>query len=313
MLSNFVVPTTILLPSAAMLREDKQFKLIEIFITCDDFCQALTDWQTQQGTCPTIRPGELSDSEMMTIVIFYHYSGAKCFQYYYQHWVETQLIGYFPRLISYPRFVARMPRLVPGLFVLLKWLCGQSQRTGFYIIDSKPLAVCDNHRIATNKVFVGVAARGKSSMGWFYGLKAHLVINQYGQLINFALTPANIADNNKALLPQLLADLQGQCFGDRGYLTQLFAEFYQRGLHIVTKLRRKMKNILMPLADKLKLRKRGLIESVNDLLTSVFDIEHTRHRSVFNALLNALSGLTAYCFYEHKPTIVIPNRKRLYP
>ncbi|GAA4456904.1 IS982 family transposase [Nibrella saemangeumensis] len=296
-----------------MLCEDKALKLIEIFITCDDFCQALTQWQTQQGTCPPIRAGQLTDSQMLAITIFYHHSGAKCFEYYYRHWVQAQLTDYFPRLISYERFVARMPRLLPGLFVLLKWLCAQSQRTGFYIIDSKPLAVCDNHRIASNKVFAGLAVRGKSTMGWFYGFKVHLVINQYGQLINFMLTAGNVADNSPAVLTQMLANLQGQCFGDRGYLTRLFAEFYQRGLHIITKLRRKMKPMLMPLADKLKLRRRGLIESVNDLLTSVFDVEHTRHRSVFNSQINVLAGLIAYCFYDHKPSIVVPAQKHLHP
>jgi hypothetical protein len=296
-----------------MLREDKANKLIEIFIVCDDFCKALTQWQTQQNCLPTSRQANLSDSEMLAITIFYHHSGAKCFQYYYQHWVETQLQTYFPKLISYQRFVARMPRLLPGLFLLLKWLCAQGRRTGFYIVDSKSLAVCDNHRINTNKVFTGIAARGKSSMGWFYGLKAHLVINQYGELINFVLTPGNVADNNRSLLPELLADLQGYCFGDRGYLTKLFADFYTRGLHIVTKLRGKMKNTLMPLGNKLNLRKRGLIESVNDLLTSVFDTEHTRHRSAVNGQTNVLSGLIAYCFYQHKPSIVVPAKKHLYP
>lgn len=224
-----------------------------------------------------------------------------------------QLPTYFPKLISYERFVARMPRLLPGLFLLLKWLCAQSERTGFYIVDSKPLTVCDNHRIESNKVFAGLARGGKSSMGWFFGFKAHLVINQYGQLVNFVLTPGNVADNNASLLTTLLADLQGKCFGDRGYLTKLFAAFYRQGLHIITKLRRKMKNALMPLGDKLGLRKRGLIESVNDLLTSVFDVEHTRHRSVFNAHVNVLGGLIAYCFYDKKPSIVVPTQKHLHP
>lgn len=150
-------------------------------------------------------------------------------------------------------------------------------------------------------------------MGWFYGLKVHLVINQYGELVNFVLTPGNVAGNNGNLLTELLAQRQGQCFGDRGYPSRLFSHFYEQGLQIVTKLRRKMKNALMPLADKLHLRKRGLIESVNDLLTTVFDAEHTRHWSAVNAQVNVLSGLIAYCFYDHKPSIVIPEEKRLYP
>jgi hypothetical protein len=296
-----------------MLCEDKKDRLIEIFLLCDDFCKALTTWQHQQGVTPTARSGQLSDSEMLAIVIFYHYSGAKCFQYYYQDWVEPLMKTYFPHLISYERFVARMPRLLPGLFVLLKWLCAQSQRTGFYIIDSKALAVCDNHRIASNRVFAAVAARGKSSMGWFYGFKAHLVINQYGQLVNFVLTAGNVADNNPGVLHEALGGLTGQCFGDRGYLTRLFAEFYQQGLQLVTKLRKGMKNTLVRLSDSLNLRKRGLIESVNDLLTSVLDVEHTRHRSPVNAQINILAGLIAYHFYPNKPSIVVPPQRRLYP
>jgi hypothetical protein len=144
-------------------------------------------------------------------------------EYYYRNCVEMQLAGYFPQLVSYERFVARMPRLLPALFILLKWQCCQARRTGFYIADSKPLAVCDNHRIHSNKVFAGIGRRGKLSMavrrsGWFYGFKAHLVINQYGELVNFVLTSGNVADNNGLVLAELLADLQGQCFGDRGYL-----------------------------------------------------------------------------------------------
>jgi hypothetical protein len=225
-------------PSTPMLCEDKALRLIDIFIVCDDFCNALTHWQQQQGCLPTVKAGELADSEMLAITIFYHYSGAKCFEYYYRDWVLLRMPTYFPQLISYERFVARMPRLLPGLFVLLKWLCACSQRTGFYIIDSKPLPVCHNRRIEQNRVFAGLAARGKSSMGWFYGFKAHLVINQYGELVNFVLTPGNVADNNAAVLEEVLGGLQGQCIGDRGYLTKLFAEFYQRGLQLITKLRR---------------------------------------------------------------------------
>jgi len=176
----------------------------------------------------------------------------------------------------------------------------------FYIIDSKPLAVCHNRRIGSNRVFADRAARGKSSMGWFYGWKLHLVINQYGQIVNFLLTAGNVADNNRFVLNDLLNDLQGQCFGDRGYLTKLFADFYQRGLELVTKVRRNMKNSLMRMGDKLKLRKRRLIESVNDLLTSVLDVEHTRHLSSVNAQVNVLAGLVAYCFYDRKPSIVVP-------
>lgn len=103
-----------------MLCESKALKLVELFIICDDFCNALTQWQSQQGILPIGRAGQLIDSEMITILVFYHHSGYKCFQYYYQFCVESHLESYFPYLITYERFVARMPRLLPGLSLLLK-------------------------------------------------------------------------------------------------------------------------------------------------------------------------------------------------
>lgn len=298
-----------------MLDQNTEKKLIEIFMACDDFCLALHAWQasghlagpTQRVTASPGPARQLDDSEALCLVIFYHYSGYKCFEYYYQRLVLTELKTYFPGLVSYERFVALLPRLLPGLWVLSRWLSGQSQRTGQYFADSKKLVVCHNARIHANRVFAGVASRGKSSTGWFYGLKLHLVINEWGQIVNFLITPGNQADNNAQVLKALLGGLQGQCYADRGYLTKLFAEFYQQGLQLVTRLRKGMKGAILPYVQAIKLRKRALIESVNDLLTSVFDLDHSRHRSPVNAFVHLLAGLCAYCFYDHKPTVFLPN------
>ncbi|GAB3946725.1 hypothetical protein GCM10028805_17710 [Spirosoma harenae] len=151
-----------------------------------------------------------------------------------------------------------------------------------------------------------MAAQGKSSTGWFVGLKVHLLINQLGQPVSFLLTPGNVADNNHQVLPYLLDHLQGHCIGDKGYLSSPFEPFYERGLQLITKIRTKMKNQLLPMSHKLKLRKRALIESVNDLLMSVFNIDHSCHRNPYNAIAHVLSGLIAYCFYPNKPSVFIP-------
>ena len=300
-----------LLPT--MLSQDKEKKLIEIFIALDDFCKELARWQQHRGLGSgqtyLARP-VLHDSEALTLLVYYHYSGYKCFQYYWQDLVAGELTSYFPRLISYERFIARLHRYLPGLFVFLKYLSFSSQRSGTYFIDSKQLPVCDNHRIHSNQVFAGVAGRGKSSTGWFYGLKLHLVINQHGEVINFLLTPGNVADNNATVLDELLTGLQGECYGDKGYLTTLFEQFYRQGLRLITMLRRRMKNKLLTLDQQYKLRKRALIESVNDLLCSVFDLEHTRHRSPMNACVHILAGLIAYCFYDHKPSVYCPSSEK---
>jgi hypothetical protein len=219
-----------------MLSEDKENKLIELFICLDDFCIALEEWKSRQPRFQISLTNHpiMSDSEMLTILVFYQFSGYKCFQYYYEQYVRVNLRSYFPQLISYERFVALIPRLLPGLYVFVKWRTLLSKRTGWYIIDSKPLPVCHNRRIHSNKVFDSHARRGKSSMGWFYGYKVHLVINQEGEIINFVFTPGNVADNNQGVLKHLLAALTGKCFGDKGYMTALFEEFYLKGLQLIT-------------------------------------------------------------------------------
>jgi hypothetical protein len=296
-----------------MLSEDKEKKLIELFMALDDFCLALYQWQSKQAPKRKVSPNQpiMSDSELLTVLVFYHFSGYKCFEYYYHQLLEKELQSYFPHQISYERFIARLPRLLPGLYVFLKWRTLLSQRTGTYFIDSKKLPVCDNHRIYHHKVFAQLATRGKSSTGWFFGFKLHLVINQLGEVVHFLFTPANVADNNQQVLQLQLQGLKGKCYGDRGYLTSLFEQFYEQGLHLITKVRSKMKNKLLLLEDKLKLRKRALIESVNDILMTVFDLEHTRHRSPLNAYAHMLAALTAYCFYEHKPAVFIPSTNQL--
>lgn len=122
-----------------MLSEDKEKKLMELFIALDDFCLALYSWQIKQACrrkAPTHHP-VMRDSEWLTVLVFYHFSGYKCFEYYYHELLEKQLKSYFPHQVSYERFVARIPHLLPGLYGFLKWRTCLSQRTGSYFIDSK--------------------------------------------------------------------------------------------------------------------------------------------------------------------------------
>ena len=289
-----------------MLSEDKEKKLIGIFIALDDFCKQLDAWKQSQPERFPARAWEkplMSESELMSICVFYHYSGYKCFQYYYQDMVQSRLKSYFPHQVSYERFLVSLLKVLPGLYVFLKHRTLQSRHTGLYFIDSKQLPVCHNRRIHSHRVFEHIARRGKSSTGWFFGLKLHLVINNVGQIMNFLLTPANVADNNHQVLHTMLDGLKGECYGDKGYMSRLFEHFYLQGLQIITRLKSKMKDRLIPLSQKLRLKKRAVIESVNDILTSVLDVEHTRHRNPFNALAHILSGLIAYCFYEGKPSV----------
>ena len=279
--------------------------LVEMFCDVDDFCQEFEPyWEQQQlttGLKRRRRTGQLCLSEIMTIIIHFHQSSYRDFKAYYEEHVMIHLRAEFPNLVSYPRFVTLKKGTVLPLAGYLYSLFGACSGVSF--VDSTPLAVCHNRRIQQHKVFAGVAARGKTSMGWFYGFKLHLVVNDQGELLACQLTPGNVDD--RVPVPILSKRLFGKLFGDRGYISQaLFEQLWQNfQLQLITKLRKNMKNRLMTMSDQLLLRKRALIETINDQLKNISQIEHSRHRSPINFVVNVLAGLIAYCHQPKKPAL----------
>lgn len=277
--------------------------VLELFCAVDDYCQAMTQRYGDQLPAKSqqrVRQPGLTASEIMTILIHFHQSHYRDFKAYYMLYVRRELRAEFPNAMSYTRFVQLMERVV-----VLLWGYAWTQRgncTGISFIDSTPLRVCDNHRIKRHRVFKDIAERGKCSMGWFYGFKLHLVVNEYGQLLAFTLTPGNV--NDREPVPTLTAELFGKLFGDKGYLSQaLFQELWEEGVQLITGIRANMKNKLMPITDKLLLRKRFIIETINDQLKNVSQIEHSRHRKPLHFFMNVLASLIAYSWQPVKPAI----------
>ena len=280
--------------------------LVETFCSVDDFCQLFEPhWERIQltsGLCQRRRKSRLSLSEVMTIVIHFHQSGYRTFKCYYQNHVLVHLRGEFPTLVSYSRFVRLMARAVVPLIFYLRSCYGQC--TGISFVDSTPIHVCHNRRIKRHKVFAGLAARGKTTMGWFYGFKLHLAVNEYGQILAFQLTPGNVDDRKP--VPSLLAGLFGKVFADKGYISQhLFERLLQQNIQLITGIRKNMENRLMLWSDKLLLRKRSIIETINDQLKNISQIEHSRHRSFANFIVNLIAGLISYCLQPKKPSLHI--------
>lgn len=146
---------------------------------------------------------------------------------------------------------------------------------------------------------------GKTTKGWFYGMKLHALVNEKGDLLHIKITPGNVDD--QAVVPHMTKDLFGFLFADRGYIKkELFIDLYKRGLKLVTGIKKNMKNKLMDYREKLLLRKRSLSETVFDYLKNKFQIEHTRHRSPFNAFVHIISTLIAYQLKKSKPSISMP-------
>lgn len=275
--------------------------LLELLCDVDDvMLRFAPQWKVSQVAAgrQRERAGQLCPSEVMTILIHFHQSHYRTFKAYYTEHVPVHLTTEFPHLVSYARFVALIPGMLVPLLASLQSRFGPC--TGISFVASTSLQVCDPKRISQHRVFATDARRGKTSMGWFFGFKLHLAVNDRGDLLACCLTPGHIDDRQP--VPQMVKRLRGKLFGDRGYLSApLAALLFEQGLQLITRLRKNMTNRLMPLSDKLLLRKRAIMESIIDQLKNISQIEHARHRSPTNFVVHLLAGLLAYSHQDKKP------------
>jgi hypothetical protein len=283
--------------------------LTETFCIIDDFCKEFeTLWNRHLLSArkqPPKRKSRLSTSEVITILILFHQSGYRNFKHFYLRYVCSSLYKDFPGLCSYTQFLGLQKRVVLLFFCLLQGLLGCC--TGISLVDSTSLEVCHIKRSSSHRVFKGIAKKGKTTKGWFYGLKLHLIINECGEILSWMLTAGNVSD--KSVVIVLAKDLFGKLFGDRGYISQdLFEKLYQIGIQLVTKIRKNMKNKLMTIYDKLLLKGRGVVDSVIGQLKEGCQIEHTRHRSPINFVLNLMGGLAAYSLRSRKPSLDVSKK-----
>jgi len=285
-------------------------KLIEIYIAVDDFmldyaCD-VQQLRLKSGlSAQRKRKSSLSEAEMMTILICFHLSHYTNFKAFYTEYVCVHWKDLFPDLISYERFNQSQKKLFVPLLVFLKTQCLAACR-GISFIDSTTLKVCHIKRENQHRTFKNIATKGKGTMGWFYGFKLHLIINDKGEILSFYLSKANTDDRNMNIINVLSKNMFGKLFGDRGYISKTLADYlWNDGIHLVYKLRKNMKKQNLSDIDKILHRKRSLIESVNDELKNICSIEHTRHRSTCGFFINLLTGLSAYHFLPKKPSLNI--------
>lgn len=279
-------------------------KLIELFCAVDDFCNffmpRFEDELLAQLGKRQKRKSNMSTSEVMTIVIHFHQSHFRNFKAYYQTLLQKNLKLYFPKLVSYNRMVEIMQNVILPLIFFIHYQSKTS--TGIYFIDSTTLSVCHHKRANSNKVFKGLAKKSKSTMGWYFGFKLHLIINDMGEIMAFKITSSTTDDRVPVRL--MAEGLIGKICGDKGYISKpLFDDLFEKGLKLITKIKKNMKNQLMVLEDKLLLRKRALVETVNDQLKNISQIEHSRHRCINNFCINLIAGLAAYAIKPKKPSL----------
>jgi len=279
-------------------------KISDIFCLVDEFCKDF-DNTTASFTLgrPSKRPPMMSKSEVISICLLFHLSGFRCFKHFYMFYIQRHMQGEFPKTVSYNRFVELSQSVLMPMTIFLKTCCLGSC-SGISFVDSTPIRVCNNKRIKRNKVFKDIAEVGKSTMGWFYGFKLHIVINDRGEILNFAITQANVDDREPLKNEKFLKAVFGKLFADKGYISEKLTNIlFVNDIHLVTSIRNNMKNSLMTMSDKIMLRKRSVIETVNDELKNICQVEHSRHRSFANFITNIVAGLIAYAFLPKKPSI----------
>lgn len=279
-------------------------KIVEIFCDVDDFCQHfMPHWEQQllsDGQRKRRRAGRMQASEIMTIIILFHHSNHRDFKNYYKGLVSQFYADAFPEMLSYTRFLEVMPTVLVPLCSYFSYLKGKP--TGIAFVDSTSLKVCHNLRIPRHRVFDGIAKRGRGTMGWFYGFKLHLIINHQGDILAAKITPGNVDDRKP--VPELCEGMTGKLYGDKGYISKALSDdLFDKGVELMTNVRKNMKAKAMSLWDRAMLSRRFIIETINDQLKNISQIEHTRHRSVHGFMLNLIGGLIAYCLKENKPSL----------
>jgi len=292
-------------------------KVTEIFCIVDDFCKEMVQIlnensiESDNSIKKRHKKSKLSDSEVITIMVLFHLKGYRCLKHFYIYYVQVHMQADFPETVSYNRFVELQSKSVLPMVVFLQTCC-LGKCSGISFLDSTVLKACHYKREKQNKVFKDIAAKGRGTMGWFFGFKLHIIINERGEIIDFLITQGNV-DDRQPLKDKAFHDkVFGKIFADRGYIGKdLFEKLFVDGIHLVTKIKKNMKNALIHIYDKILLRKRAVVESVNDILKNQCQIEHTRHRSFDNFITNLISGLIAYAFYPTKPNINIHDLERI--
>lgn len=244
-------------------------------------------------------------AEVMTLLILFHRLGYRNLKNFYLGYVPLVLGKEFPNRVSYNRFVELEQSVFIPLCAYLHTRRVPSK--GIAFVDSLSLRVCHNRRISRHKTFLRTAARGKNSVDWFYGFKLHLAIDDEGELVAFFVTPGNV-DDRKGLI-KMTKFIKGKLFGDKGYLSKsLQEELLEQGIQLITRVRRNMKKVFLEDFDRILLRKRMIIETVNDQLKNISQIEHTRHRSLTGFMVNLVCGLIAYSWQLKKPSLNLRNK-----
>lgn len=152
---------------------------------------------------------------------------------------------------------------------------------------------------------ISIATRGKSSMGWFFGCKLHLIMNQSGDIVSTALSNGHTADIK--MVEQLVEGLKAKLYADRGYISQeLRLKLKDQHIDLIIYHRKNIQSVQLSKEDEYHLKQRNKIETLFSLLKGTYNLVTSKARSVIGYFAGIYASLCAYQLcHQNKPTIQV--------
>jgi hypothetical protein len=240
--------------------------IIATYCLCDDLLKAIRHQEAPQ--C------QMTDAEVMTTAL----TAALFFRGNHENArVMLKQHGYMPHMLGKSRFSRRLHQL-KDLFVLLFNLLGQTWKTlntdAIYVIDSLPIAVCDNIRIRRAKIYTEEKFRGytSSKKRYFYGLKIHLMVTQDGQPVECFLTHGGFGDVDALKYYSYALPDGSIIYADKAYNDYEIEDLLKEVAHIqlVPMRKKNSKRGLPPYVSFVQHYHRKRVETAGSLLEQMF-------------------------------------------
>lgn len=294
-------------------QDDLTILLIAIFCFVDDFHEhiltllrpALIRPHQQH---PPLKRRNLSTTELVSLALFFQFTGHRSWRDFYKY-IKTHYRQDFPDLPSYRNFVAAMNALSPYAVILLQAFCALFRQTtpatAAKFADSTNLPVCSIKREFSHQVMKLFATKSKTTMGWFYGLRLHVLCNELMQILECRITTATVGE--RAALESMWNYIFGLIVADAGYLGQ---EFQTRarslGKQLLTGARANMKKLLTKKQHEL-LQLRQVIETIFSVLKTRLGLGSTLPRSPLGHFARYVWCLAAYQLKQYFTAVAVAS------
>jgi hypothetical protein len=248
------------------------------------------------------RHRNLKIAEAITISLYRYTLPHTTFKHFYA-FMRNYHGAEFPNLPHYSNMLLLQKHLFPfvsrmsGILIGINRSAFKNKKVRLMFIDGSDLPVCTNKRIFTHKVAKEAAARGKSSKGWFYGFRIHILCDDGGNLLGVKITPGNVDERTQ--VKKLVGDITDTTLvGDTGYLKKTLGEelYKSNNVWFLTGVKKVMKK-LMTKENHTLLKARQLVETVIGSLKFRGGMPNSLPRSIKGYQVHFVMTLLAFTIF----------------